>query len=99
MLKCCVPAIEMDKDESIVIHPGGHYSIVSFGGSEEIIDVSLCVLENAMHEPGHLITGIDLSALAVCQCNRVDDNYSLLFGESYEPKYPPIEFPDSLSIN
>jgi len=83
----------------IQLEAGGHYSIVRFGVYEGTIDVSLCVLENAKHEGGHLITGIDLTALAVCQCTRVDDNYLHLFCDPYAPEYPRIEFLDIPSIN
>ena len=90
-LKYGIPEIQLE--------PGGHYSIVRFGVYEETIDVSLCVLENEKHEGGHLITGIDLTALAVCQCTRVDDNYLHLFCDPYAPEYPLIDFPDIPSIN
>lgn len=93
------PAIQVDTGNSIVIGPGGHYSIFRFGISDGIIDVSLCVLEAIGHESGRLITGIDLTALAVCQCNRVDDNYLHLSCDPYEPEYPPIEFPEIPSFN
>lgn len=76
----------------IELEAGGHYSVVRFGLYEGTLDVSLCVLENGKHESGHLITGVDLTALAVCQCNRVDDTYLHLFCDSYSPQYPPIEF-------
>lgn len=90
-LKYCIPEIQLE--------PGGHYSIVRFGVYEGTIDVSLCVLENENHEAGHLITGIDLTALAVCQCTRVDDNYLHLFCDPYAPEYPQIDFPDIPSIS
>ena len=90
-LKHCIPEIQLEA--------GGHYSIVRFGVYEGTIDVSLCVLENAKHRGGHLITGIDLTALAVCHCTRIDDNYLHLFCDPYAPEYPPIEFPNIQSIN
>ena len=60
-LKYSIPEIQLEA--------GGHYSIVRFGVYEGTIDISLCVLENEEHEGRHLITGIDLTAFAVCQCN------------------------------
>ena len=95
----CIHAIQIETGRHILFKPGGHYSIVHFGVSEEIIEVSLCVLENATHEGGQLITGIDLTALAVCQCNRIDVNYLHLFCDPYSPEYPPIEFLELPSIN
>ena len=90
-LKCCIPEIQLET--------GGHYSIVRFGLYEGTINVSLCVLQNAKHAGRHLITGIDLTALAVCHCNRVDDNYLHLFCDPYAPEYPPMEFLDIPSVN
>ena len=98
-LKRRLHGIQVDSGDSIVIEPGGHYSIVRFGVYEGTIDVSLCVLENAQHQEGHLITGVELTALAVCQCTRIDDNYLHLFCNPYELKYPLIDFPDIPSIN
>jgi hypothetical protein len=98
-LKRCLHGIQVDSGDSIVIEPGGHYSIVCFGVFEGTIDVSLCVLENAQHQAGHLITGVELTALTVCQCTRIDDNYLHLFCNPYELKYPLIDFPDIPSIN
>ena len=98
-LKRCLHGIQVDSGDSIVIEPGGHYSIVRFGVYEGTIDVSLCVLENAQHRAGHLITGVELTALAVCQCTRIDDNYLHLFCNPYELEYPLIDFPDIPSIN
>ena len=99
MLKRCIPAIKMDTGDSIVIQAGGHYSIVRFEVCLGIVEVSLCVLEAAGDESGRLIPGIDLTALAVCQCNRVDDKYLHLTCDPYEPEYPPIDFPTIPSIN
>lgn len=90
-LNRCIPEIQLEA--------GGHYSIIRFGLSEDTIDVSLCVLENGKHESGHLITGIDLTALVVCECNRIDHNYLHLFCDPYAPEYPLIEFLEIPSIN
>ena len=95
---------EQDPDYSIVLQPGGHYSIVRFGvgrgeDHQDHFEVSLCVLENGKHKGGHLITGVDLTALSVCQCNRTDHNYLHLFCDPYEPEYPLIDFPEIPSIN
>lgn len=95
----CIPLIDSATGGDLVLQPGGHYSIVSFGVYEGIIGVSLCVLEAAGDEAGRLITGIDLTALAVCQCDRVDNNYLHLFCDPYSPEYPPIEFLELPSIN
>ena len=94
-----IPALKVDTGESIVIEPGGHYSIVQFQVCLGIVEVSLCVLEAAGDESGRLISGIDLTVLAVCQCNRVDDDYLHLVCDPYEPEYPPIDFPEIPSIN
>lgn len=95
----CIRAVQADTGRHIVFEPGGHYSIVRFGVSEQTIEVSLCVLENTTHEGGELVTGIDLTALAVCQCNRIDYNYLHLTCDPYSPEYPPIEFPALPSVN
>ncbi len=105
-LKRFLPALEIGQDayNSIVLQPGGHYSIVRFGVGtgedyQEHVEVSLCVLENAKHKSGHLIKGVDLAMLSVCQCNRTDHNYLHLFCDPYEPEYPLIDFPEIPSIN